>query len=74
MFPLRKFYTEQLFVLVSMQLRNHVDTRPVQRFKRKRALRYIYDIKFGMLQLRKNEISLHKWSGGTAQLRREHCP
>jgi len=24
-FPLRKFYTAQIFLLVSMQLRNHVD-------------------------------------------------
>jgi len=26
-------------------------------------------IKFGMLQVRENEISLRKWAGGTAQLR-----
>jgi len=26
-FPLRKFYTEQMFVLVRMQLRNHVECR-----------------------------------------------
>jgi len=32
-------------------------------------MRYIYDVKFGMLQARENEISLRKWSGGTAQLR-----
>ena len=31
-------------------------------------MRYIYDIKFGMLQVRKNEISLRKCSGGSAQL------
>jgi len=31
-------------------------------------MRYIYD-KLGMLQGRENEISLRKWSGGTAQLR-----
>jgi len=39
-------------------------------------MRYIYDIKFGMLQVRENEISLRKWSaGGAAQLRTlgEHC-
>jgi len=40
-------------------------------------MRYVYDIKFEMLQVRQNEISLRKWSGGTAQLRncapqREH--
>ena len=33
-FPLRKFDTEQMFVLASMQLRKHVDTQPVKRFKR----------------------------------------
>jgi len=33
-FPLRKFYTEQMFVLVLMQLGNHVDTQPLKRFKR----------------------------------------
>jgi len=32
-------------------------------------MRYIYDIKFGMLQVRKNEISLRKCSGGSAHLR-----
>ena len=35
----------------------------------KTAKRYIYDIKFGMSQVRKDEISLCKWSGGIAQLR-----
>jgi len=33
-FPLRKFDTEQMFVLVRMQLRKHVDAQPVKRFKR----------------------------------------
>jgi len=32
-------------------------------------MRSFHDIKFGMLQVREDEISLHKWSGGTAQLR-----
>jgi len=32
-FPLRKLYTEQILVLVRMQLRNHVDTQPVMRFQ-----------------------------------------
>jgi len=31
--PLRKFYTEQIFVFLSMQLRNHAHTQPVKRFK-----------------------------------------
>jgi len=34
------------------------------------AVRCIYDIKLGMLQVRENEIPLRKWSSGaTAQLR-----
>jgi len=32
-------------------------------------MRYTYDIKSGILQVRKNEISLRKYSGATAQLR-----
>jgi len=33
-FPLKRFYTEQRFALVSMQLRNHVIVNTVKRFKR----------------------------------------
>jgi len=44
-----------------------VDTQPVKRFDR--AMRYIYDIKFGILQVRMNEISLRKCSGSSAHLR-----
>jgi len=36
-FPLKKFYTEQMFVLLRtkrMQLRNHADTQTVKRSKR----------------------------------------
>jgi len=33
-FPLRKFYTKQMFILVCMQLLNHADAQPVKRFKR----------------------------------------
>jgi len=32
-------------------------------------MQYIYDIKSGLLPVRENEISLHKWSVGTAHLR-----
>jgi len=32
-------------------------------------MRYIYDIKFGILQVRMNEISLRKCSGSSAHLR-----
>jgi len=31
---LRKIYTEQMLLLVRMQLRNHVDTQLLKRFKR----------------------------------------
>jgi len=48
-------------------LRPCVDTQTVKRFDR--AMRYIHDIKFGMLQVRENEIALRKLSGGSAQLR-----
>ena len=50
-----------------MQFHNDVDTQTVKRFDR--AMRYIHDIKFGMLQVRKNEISLRKCSGSSAHLR-----
>jgi len=49
-----------MFSLVRIQLRIYVDTQPVKRFSVERAIRKIYDIKFGMLQVRKNEISLRK--------------
>jgi len=42
-------------------------TQPVKRSKRYKGYAILtYDIEFGMLQVRKNEISLRKWSGGTA--------
>ena len=53
-----------------MRLRNHVNTQTEKRFKRYNDYAIsIYDMKFGMLQVRTNEISLRKWSDGTAQLR-----
>jgi len=67
-FPPRKFYTEQMLALVRMQFCNHVDTQVVKLSSGKRARRYIYGIKFGMLQVRENEISLRKWSCGSAHL------
>jgi len=66
--PVRKFYIEQIFVLVRMQFHHPVDTQPVKRFERF-PMRYIYDIKFGKLQVNKNEISLRRCSVGSAQLR-----
>ena len=56
-----------MVVLVRMQFHCHVDTQPVKRFAR--AMRCIHDIKVGMLQVRTNEISLRKCSGGSAHLR-----
>jgi len=41
-------------------------TRLLNKFTHPWAMRYIHDIKFGMLEVRENEISLRKWSGGTA--------
>jgi len=53
--PQTKFYTDQMFVFVRMQLRNHVDTQPVKSVPSvERAMRYIHGIKFGMLQVREN--------------------
>jgi len=69
-FPLRKFYTGRMFVLVRTLFSNHVDTQPVKSFKRYESYAiYIYDIKIAMLQVRETEISLRNWSGGTAHLR-----
>jgi len=56
-----------MFVSVRIQFHNHVDTQPVKRFDR--AMRCVFDIKSGMLQVRKNEISLRKYSGSSAHLR-----
>jgi len=39
-FPLRKFYTEQMFVSARMQQRNHVDTQTVKRISVKWAIQY----------------------------------
>jgi len=61
--PVRKFHIEQIFVLARKQFHNHADTQPVERFIS--AMRCIYDIKFGMMQVCKNEISLRKCSGGS---------
>ena len=48
MFPLRKLYAEQMFVLLRterMQLRNHADTQTVKRFQRQKSyVIYIYRI------------------------------
>jgi len=68
-FPLRKTCTEQIFALVRMQVCNHADAQTFKRFKRYKAYATLHDIKFGMLQVRENEISLRKWFGGTAHLR-----
>ena len=71
-FPLRKFHTEQMFVLLRtkrMQLRNHACTQTVKRSQRwKDYAIYIYRIKFRMSEVRENEMALRKLSGGTARL------
>jgi len=43
-FPLRKFYTPQIFLLARMHLRNHVDTQLVKHFKRLTLLRAIWNV------------------------------
>jgi len=53
-FPLRKFYTEQMLVSFRMQLRRHTTNEAFL------AVKGICDSKFRMLQVRKNEISLRK--------------
>ena len=52
-------------------MRHHADTQTVMCFKQWKGYAiYICDVKFEMLQVRENEISQRKWSGGgTAQLR-----
>ena len=67
MFPVRKFYIEQIFVSVRMQFHNYVDIQPAKRFER--AMRCVYDINFGTLQVRKNAILLRKCSGSSARWR-----
>jgi len=68
---LRKIYTKQRYDLVRMQLRSHANTKAVKRFKRYRghAVYTVYAIKSRLLLVRESEISLHKWSVGTAHLR-----
>ena len=59
-----------MFVLVRMKLLNHVDTQTVKRSKRYKGYAICRQhFKFGMLQEHENEVSLRKWSGGTAHLR-----
>jgi len=68
-FPLRKFYTEQMFILVRnviMQPCIHTNSKAFQALQ---GLCNIYDIKFGLLLVCENKISLRKWSVRTAHLR-----
>jgi len=60
-----------MFVSMRMQFHNHVDCRHTtsETFRQGYAIYTVYDIKFGMLQVRKNEISLRKCSGTSAHLR-----
>jgi len=71
-FPRRNLYTEQMFALLRterMQLRNHRH-RTSETFPSLKGLCdiYIYCIKYGILEVCENEISLRKWPPGTAQL------
>ena len=70
--PPSKFRTRQIFAWLRNCLRTNVHTQLVKRLKRWKgyAMYCVYSIKFVMLQVRENKISLRKWSGGaTAQLR-----
>jgi len=58
-----------MFVSVRMQFHNHVDTASETFRKCYPLCNIIYDIKFGTLQVRNNDISLRKCSGGSAHLR-----
>ena len=42
--PSKKFNTEQIFVLVRMQLRKYVDTQPMERLSVKMSARYMHKI------------------------------
>ena len=69
--PCKKILHWENICFSAHAIHKHVDTQPVKRFER--AVRCIYDIKFGsaqeLLQVPKNEISLRKCSGGSPHLR-----
>jgi len=65
-FPLRKFYTEQMFVLVRMELRKHVNTQLVKRFKQWKV--YAIYIRYGIW----NVASARAWDF-TAQMVWWYC-
>jgi len=71
-FPPRKFYTEQMFVLLRtkrMQQRNHADTQTLKRSQRWKGYAtyiYIYRVKFRMSKVR------GKWDS-IAQIVWWHC-
>ena len=45
MFPLKKIHTEQIFVVVGIQLLSHVDTQTLKRFKLyNMAMRYVLNL------------------------------
>jgi len=60
-FPIRKFYIAQIFLLVGMQWRNHVDTQLVKRFN---CLRAIWNV----VSAQECEILLLSWSDWNAHL------
>jgi len=68
LFPLRKFYAEQMLVLLGIK-RNHPDTQLEKRFNWWKGYAiYTYRINFGLLEVRENEISLHNCAP-----QRKHC-
>ena len=81
-FPLRKFYTEQIFFVAhethaAVQPCRHTNSEAFPTFKRLCDI-FIYRTKLRMLEVRENDMTQRKLSGGgTAQLRsctpyREH--
>jgi len=62
-FPLRKFYAEHIVVLLRIQLGNHADAQPMTRFKRWKAMRYVYDTTVSFECFKWPRIRLHCTNG-----------
>jgi len=65
---IRKCYTEQMFVSAGIQLRNHATSEPFQALQGLCDIPTILNLECWNLEVRENEISLRKLSGGTAHL------
>ena len=73
-FPLQKFYIEQMLLYCALSACNCATMQTHNQWsgpsgKPTFGPPCIGSIEFGMLQVRENEISLRKWSGGSADLR-----